>query len=257
MKDPKEMMLENNPFYSNTHPDPWLRQFPNISSINGEVFSAIVRIMQNKQQNPSVPIGILVKGEAGIGKTHMIARIREYCEDTSFQIKFSAIRPVIDYNTPLRHLFRGIITSMAHPVSESSGYTQIHSLLFSMITDYYNHDSADPDILKRFQGDAGKFFRYFSKYESQRGILYDRVYAWIKKEIPDIHPFFLKLLFAYGDPKQELIAKLRFTGEIADPEDAHLLKVPFLILNLILQLKRRQEIFLYRWVFSSHDIISV
>lgn len=227
MKSPKEILLENNPFYSNTHPDPWIRQFPNISSINGDVFSAIIRIMQSKQQNPSVPLGILVKGEAGIGKTHMIARIREYCENTSFKIKFSSIRPVIDYNTPLRHLFRGIITSMAHPVSASSEYTQIHDLLFSMITDYFNHDSADPNVLKRFQGDAGKFFRYFSKYNNERRILYDRVYRWIKRDIPDIHPLFLKLLFAYGDPNFEQIAKLRFIGEIADPDDAQLLKVQF------------------------------
>jgi hypothetical protein len=228
MKTPKEILQENNPFYSNTHPDIWIRQFPNIPSINGDVFSSIIRIIENKQKNPQEPVGILVNGEAGTGKTHMIARIREYCEETSFQIKFSAIRPVINYNTPIRHLFRGIISSMAHTVADSSGCTQFHGLLFSMITEYISKESENRDVLKKFEGNPGKFFRFFSKFKNERELLYNRVQTWMIKEIPDVYPLFIKLLFAYGNPKLQQIARSRLEGDIADPEDARLLNVPYI-----------------------------
>lgn len=108
-----ESLRENNPFYSSSHPDPWVRQFPNITSINGEVFSSIVRIIQKKQNQASNPVGLLIKGESGSGKTHMIARIREHCEKTNFEIKFATIKPIIDYQTPLRRVLKGIITNLA------------------------------------------------------------------------------------------------------------------------------------------------
>ena len=105
MTNQREILQENNPFSSHTQPDPWVNQFPTISSINGDAFLTITRIISYKQTNPHDPVGILVKGEAGSGKTNMIARIREYCENTSFEVKFSTIRPIINYNTPIQHLF--------------------------------------------------------------------------------------------------------------------------------------------------------
>lgn len=227
MKSPKAMLQENNPFSSHTQPDPWVNQFPTISSINGDAFITITRIISYKQTNPHDPVGILVKGEAGSGKTNMIARIREYCENTSFEVKFSMIRPIINYNTPIQHLFHGIITNLSHPLRDSFKFTQIHGILFSMISEYIDQKAEYRQAFQPFKANPETFFKYFSDHGKERNILYNQVQSWIVDKIPDINHLFIKLIFAFGDPDLYHPARNRLVGEVADPEDAHLLNIPF------------------------------
>ncbi|HOJ96758.1 MAG TPA: hypothetical protein PK024_07995 [Methanospirillum sp.] len=227
MKSPRELLRENNPFSSHSQPDPWVNQFPTISSINGDAFITITRIISYKQKNPHDPVGILVKGEAGSGKTNMIARIREYCENTSFEVKFSMIRPIINYNTPIQHLFHGIITNLSHPLRESFKFTQIHGILFSMIYEFIDQKEEYRQAFQPFKDNPETFFRYFSDHGKERNILYNQVQSWIVDKIPDINHLFIKLIFAFGDPDLNYPARNRLAGEVADPEDASLLNIPF------------------------------
>lgn len=227
MKSPREILQENNPFSSNTQPDPWVNQYPTISSINGHAFTTITRKIAYKQKNPHDPVGILVKGEAGTGKTNMIARIREYCESTSFEVKFSTIRPIINYNTPIQHLFHGIITNLSHPLKDSYRYTQIHGILFSMISEYINQKEEYRKLFQPFKDNPEKFFKHFSHQAKERNRFYNLVQTWIQDKIPDINHLFIRLLFAFGDPDLFHPARNRLLGEVADPEDASLLNIPF------------------------------
>lgn len=222
-----ESLRENNPFYSSSHPDPWVRQFPNITSINGEVFSSIVRIINKKQNQSSNPVGLLIKGESGSGKTHMIARIREYCEKTNFEIKFATIKPIIDYQTPLRRVLKGIITNLAHPVSDQCRYTQIHGLVFSIICDYYAHRPENKSMVKNLGSDVNKFFDHVYRKQEDVETLLKGVQGWTIKEIPTINPLFVRLLFSFCNPELQHIAHMRLIGEIGDPEEAQLLHLPF------------------------------
>ncbi|OQA54383.1 MAG: cell division control protein 6 [Euryarchaeota archaeon ADurb.Bin294] len=227
MTNQREILQENNPFSSHTQPDPWVNQFPTISSINGDAFLTITRIISYKQTNPHDPVGILVKGEAGSGKTNMIARIREYCENTSFEVKFSTIRPIINYNTPIQHLFHGIITNLSHPLRDSFKFTQIHGILFSIISEYIDQKEEYRQAFQPFKDNPETFFRYFSDHDKERNILYNQVQTWIIDKIPDINRIFIKLIFAFGDPDLYHPARNRLLGEVADPEDAYLLNIPF------------------------------
>ncbi|MCA1915884.1 hypothetical protein [Methanospirillum hungatei] len=227
MKNPREILQENNPFSSHAQPDPWVNQFPTISSINGDAFTHITSIIAYKQKHPHDPVGILVNGEAGSGKTNMIARIREYCQSTSFDVKFSTIRPIINYNAPIQHLFHGIITNLSHPVKDSFRFTQIHAMLFSMISEYINQKEEYRKLFQPFKDNPEKFFKDFSHQAKGRNILYNQVQTWIIDKIPDIDHLFIRLLFAFGDKDLFHPARNRLLGQIADPDDASLLNIPF------------------------------
>lgn len=227
MNSARERLRENNPFYSSSHPDPWVRQFPNITTLNGEVFSTIMRIIRNQKNKPTNPVGILIKGEAGMGKTHMIARIRECCEDNSFDIKFATIKPIIDHQTPLRRVLKGIITNLAHPVSDHCPCTQIHGMIFAIVYDYLTHQHKKKELVKNIDQDMNRFFTVLYRNPKKIEPFFKDVQTWAISQIPQINFNFIRLLFAFCNPKYQQIAYMRIKGEIGDPKEAELLQIPY------------------------------
>jgi len=222
-----KILKENNPFYSNSHPDPWVPNFPNITSLNGDVFDSIIRIIGHNKTHPHEPIGVLVNGESGSGKTHMIARIREYCEHSGFDVKFAAIKPIIDYQAPLRRVLKGIITNLAHPTGDSRHDTQIHGLIFSLIWDFYTHNPDTQTVIKKAEKDYKRFFSVLYQNKKRLTDFFGKVESWILAEIPGLNKVFVQLLFSFCHPDLQQIAKMRLMGEICDPDDAHALHIPY------------------------------
>lgn len=222
-----KILLENNPFYSSSHPDPWVKEFANISSINGEVFNPIINIIEQSRKKPTEPVGILVKGESGSGKTHMIARIREHCEKTSFETKFATIKPIIDYHTPLQRILKGIITNLAHPIAGSRKKTQIHGMVFSIICDFYKHQPGTQSIIQNMEMNDSKFFSILCQNQQKMDVFFRNLHCWILQEVPGLNSRFIKLLLSFCNPDLQQIAYMRLIGEISDSEEADLLHVPF------------------------------
>lgn len=226
-----ELLRECSSFYNNNESDPWELHFPVIPSINGETFTTICSILSNCKHNPSQNTGIIIFGEAGYGKTHMIGRIRKECESTNISAFFSNIRPIIDDKVPMRHLLKGIITSLAHDIEGSQGFTQIHKLISEIILDYYQVKLKNkPNELKKLikvQNDKYFFFKIYKEKRSRSDILKKQVIDWIIKKNLSIDPSFLTLLFSFCNPHLRNIAFQRIFGNIADKDDANKLGIPF------------------------------
>jgi DNA replication protein DnaC len=146
MDSAQELLRESNSFYNNNESDPWEMHFPVISSINGETFTTIHGILKNFQENPSQNTGIAIFGEAGFGKNHIIGKIQKDCESTNISAFFSNIRSIIDEKSPMRHLLKGIITSLAHDIEWTQGYSPIHKLISEIICDYFKENFKNSSI---------------------------------------------------------------------------------------------------------------
>ncbi|NLV26560.1 MAG: hypothetical protein GXY48_05270 [Methanomicrobiales archaeon] len=132
----------------------------------------------------------------------------------------------------MRHLLKGIITSLAHDIEGAQGYTQIHKLISEIIYDFYKeqlaNNPAELKKLKKVERNKFFFFKKYKDHKSRADILRERVSDWIIHKNVSIDPHFINLLFAFCNPNLRNIAFQRLIGNIADSEDAHKLDIPFL-----------------------------
>ncbi|MDO4559036.1 MAG: hypothetical protein Q4C47_08730, partial [Planctomycetia bacterium] len=73
--DPREQLLQNNPFTSGCASDPWSERYPCVDSINGDVLEHVTRLIRQKISDPTTGLAALVLGDAGMGKTFFLKRI--------------------------------------------------------------------------------------------------------------------------------------------------------------------------------------
>ncbi len=229
-----EILKQNNPFLSASTSDPWLNQFPDVKSVNKEVFDFIFSAISQKIKHPEDGMACLVLGEAGAGKTHLISRINKQLVTGSKTVLFSYIQPIEDPGQTFRYLLREIVVNLCRPVAGADNMTQFDVLLGKVLTDLLIKKirikqisvTDQRKLIKSLKQDPTCFRRskILQKVLSNKSIeKYGKDY--LLSEFPDLDEQFLSVFLNLRINRLRTPALSWLKGVILDEEDTALLKV--------------------------------
>jgi hypothetical protein len=75
----EQLILDRNPFDRSPVvrlQDIWEQHFPDVPTINGDISDAILQGIEQIKNNQRSALGITIKAERGLGKSHLISRVR-------------------------------------------------------------------------------------------------------------------------------------------------------------------------------------
>ncbi len=212
-------LRENNPFSSNASPLPWDNMNPDLQDLNHETSDEIAQLIRQKRLNPAVPLGGLILGEAGSGKTHMLTRILRRLRSKAQFAVFVAVKAFTDPENAAQHVLSEVFSSMM--LLHSNGHSQ-----FDIITSEFMNAYRE-----RRRNDG------FDSIEN----LDMRVY--VKKDIPTLDRNFLKCLLMYMSTSDEGVKMniLEWLRAGLDDEDSLKLGLPARNTDTMTTAKREQD----------------
>lgn len=129
-----EQLRENNPFASLASPLPFENTNPDIQQLNRETSDTIEQLLRQKRRAPSVPLAGLILGEAGSGKTHMLARILRKLRNNASTAIFVAVRTFRDPDSVTQYLLSEMFISLKS--MHSGGRTQFDVIVSEVMNTY-------------------------------------------------------------------------------------------------------------------------
>ncbi|MEH2127818.1 P-loop NTPase fold protein [Nostoc sp.] len=127
--------------------DIWVTGFPDVPSLNAHasdaVFDAIERV-RTKQQSV---IGITIKAERGLGKSHLISRIRRQLQ-TDGSALFVYTSEINDLNRIKAEFLRNLANSLKHIGSQ--GMSQWRELATAIFNEAYNKAFTPDEMVRHF-----------------------------------------------------------------------------------------------------------
>ena len=131
--------------------DIWEQKFPDVPFINGHVSDAIFQSIDQIRKGQRSVVGITITAERGLGKSHLISRIRRRLkeEDGSFFIYMSET----DYGD-LNRINSQFLNTLAFSLKQegSKGVTQWQELATDLVNQARSSDLAPQDLLNRCPG---------------------------------------------------------------------------------------------------------
>ena len=137
-------LRENNPFISSSSPSPFENKNSDLAQLNSSTSEEIEQLLLHKRREPEMPVGGLILGEAGAGKTHMLARILRRLRDNARPMIFAAVKTAKAFTSPdtiTQELWSEIMLSLEQ--THSNGHTQFDMLLSRMMDSYREHREED------------------------------------------------------------------------------------------------------------------
>ena len=158
MTSPNDLLRVKNPFFTGSVTDPWER-CADIESINYETFQGIMHLIRKVYQEPKATHAALVFGESGLGKTHLLGRIRRSSNHDETPYVFVYIWPMVDPDTPMRHLLQSIVTDLAKDSCDISNFSTFDWLITRMLEEYITSEYGESDeTLIKIRDDPSQFF---------------------------------------------------------------------------------------------------
>ena len=174
-----QKLRENNPFSSTSSPLPWNNMNPDLQNLNRETSDEIEQLIRQKRMRPDVPLGGLILGEAGSGKTHMLTRILRKLRGNSQLAVFAAVRAFTDPGSVTQHLLSEIFNSLK--LIHSGGRSQFDMITGEFMNSYREHRLNDG----------------FDSIENLD------IRSYVRKDIPRLDRNFLKCVLLYLSAKDE------------------------------------------------------
>lgn len=147
----REILRNNNPFSSSSAGNPWDGGYPDgtfinpdVTSINEDVYNGILGLVQSLQENPCEPKAVLVLGETGFGKTHLIGRLRRQGLNGAMPYSFAYIQPLINPNRPFRYLLREVVINLCRNMNAPFGHTQLDLLVKDVKSNFSGRSDNKP-----------------------------------------------------------------------------------------------------------------
>jgi hypothetical protein len=235
LPDVLNILRLRNPFADNAAANPWSSVFPDVLSINSKPFEEIVRLIAAKADHPEQPLAGLILGEAGMGKTHLLRRILDYCRNSNTTTLFVFVKPLFDPDKPLHHLLQEIVLNLSKQTSNEHSFSQFERLVAEMMRDYVRYrvtnNAADntPNnqcFLKQFESDV---FHIFTNQQKVRGnsmeIIEKEAVNSIHSQVPETSKNFLNVIFQYKTYEKRGLVRDWIKGGILSDEDCELLGV--------------------------------
>ncbi|MBW4686387.1 MAG: hypothetical protein KME40_15110 [Komarekiella atlantica HA4396-MV6] len=131
--------------------DIWNQSFPDVPSINAHASNTIFQAIEQISVGKRSVIGITIKAEKGLGKSHLMSRIRSRLqyEGDSFFVYMSEV----DYGdlNKIHSKFLNTLTSSLKQTG-NQGVMQWQEMATTLVNEVYKSSYTPQDLIKRFPG---------------------------------------------------------------------------------------------------------
>ncbi|PHS10626.1 MAG: hypothetical protein COA78_11250, partial [Blastopirellula sp.] len=242
--DYRPLLEEDPPKFVDRVDTPWSK-VPDLAEYNHRAYRRIKRALKQMQREQSVESspsqGILVLGEAGTGKTHLLMRVANNLSDTN-HILF--VRKPNNEEAVAQHIWSNIVTSLAYSVPSSSTHcSQMDDLLahvFSkvLIPEFEEDIRQGKDVEQRrrwvelLQANPFNLFSMLGEGERRQAnmkTIRNRTLRYLQVHSPDVDQQIARVLITYcfvvrEDRKRLLLMWL--SGQDVDETAAEQLGLP-------------------------------
>jgi KAP family P-loop domain len=213
-----QLVEQNNPFDRSlvvkSH-DVWASKFPDVPSINGNVSAAIFKgIKQIKDGDRSV-LGITITAEKGLGKSHLISRLRRQIKQTGSA--FFIYMSETDY-ADLNQINSMFLTTLAQSLQQegSSGARQWQELATLFLNEIFKTNHKPKTWIASFH----------QKLATTPNLV-DQLTAKICQIKPDItNPYVIQAIFWTLIPNKQLFAVNWLSGKSLGKSQAEAMDLP-------------------------------
>ncbi|MBD2447910.1 hypothetical protein H6G76_12120 [Nostoc sp. FACHB-152] len=131
--------------------DVWNPNFPDVTSINSHASEAVFQAIEQIRIGNRSVIGITIKAERGLGKSHLMSRIRHHlqCEGNSFFVYMSEV-DYGDSNKIHSKFLTTLVTSLKQIGNQ--GVMQWQELATILVNEAYKTNYTPQHLIKRFPG---------------------------------------------------------------------------------------------------------
>jgi len=125
-----DLLRKNNPFISDSVADPWEDIYPSVATIHARSYQELFNLITQKANTPTLATGVLVLGEPGSGKTHLVKRIVETVHKANRPLLIAYVQPIENPQFPFTYLLKEIVSNLRRPLMRTSNSaTQLDRLL--------------------------------------------------------------------------------------------------------------------------------
>jgi hypothetical protein len=230
----RRILRRRNPFASVSVGDPLDAaaddRFPDVPSINEAAFAAIRDLIAQKADRPWERFAVMVLGEVGEGKTHLMARLRRYSQAADPPFSFAYIQPIEDPERPFGYLLREWVANLCMPDEKGHGDAPIDALLGAVFREVIEAEVRDRPprhveaLIREMRADPAAIFRRPVREEAYLE-MEKRVRRRIRPYLPRVPEAFWIALTGLRDPHKRYAAAAWLQGALLRPADARRLGV--------------------------------
>jgi len=205
-----KILSSPNPFAGNIVRSAW-EDFPDVTSLNGSLTDQVSNLLQEVRTSHITKV-LLIQGQAGIGKSHFLSRLRRIADQGDFL--FVTVRPISDVTTIFNHIYRETFTSLRKK-SLKTTYTPMESLISNILSGTLVKELKKVekrkslpkkiknliDILEKDHTLIFKLLEADKKSFEIFNSLVERAILSIEEEFPEVDLTFLHVLFKAIDPE--------------------------------------------------------
>jgi hypothetical protein len=133
----EQLILDRNPFDRSPvvrSQDIWEQHFPDVPTINGDIFDAILQGIEQIKNNQRPVLGVTIKAERGLGKSHLISRVRAKIQEDSSSFFIYALGADYSDLDDINQLFLGTLALSLKQIG-SHGISQWQELAVLLVKD--------------------------------------------------------------------------------------------------------------------------
>lgn len=154
----KQLIESHNPFDRSlvvrSH-DIWEQHFPDVLSINGHVSNAVYQGIDQIRKGERSVLGITIRAEKGLGKSHLISRVRKHIQERGGSLFiYLGQEDYSDLNRINNQFLQGLSFSLKQPGSQ--GVMQWQELAAALVNKVYSSNHHPQHIINRLPGVIAK-----------------------------------------------------------------------------------------------------
>ncbi|MHA2225443.1 MAG: AAA family ATPase [Candidatus Hodarchaeales archaeon] len=214
-----------NPFRSTSVGDPWQTEVIDVPEINGKASHVVLETLDEVRSTGRSGM-CMILGDAGVGKTHILARLRRVAEEKDYL--FISVRPLGDLQRIYGHILQEIMISLRKKDKEES-YSPLERFIGEIVSRALGEGLPDNPVAQgladSFEQDPMKIFKFKpEKFYSTN--LRKLAINYLATSSPDVDIQFLEVLFHTLNPTMRPTAFKWLSGVEVSERDLERLDVP-------------------------------
>ncbi|WP_026100267.1 hypothetical protein [Fortiea contorta] len=214
-----ELIKNHNPFAGHIVVRPqqiWGKSFPDVPSINTHASSAVFNAISKISQGHHQTIGITITAEKGLGKSHILSRIRHRLQDKDNTLFIYMSK--YDNLNKIQHEFLQNVTSSLSRAFVGRQIMQWTEIASDLLNEISRWDYTPEQYV------SGVFAKVLNKYSTK---IVDQLAINIQKNKHNItNPYIIKAILWTLSPNHAMYANRWLSGLEITPEQAEFMGLP-------------------------------